>query len=38
MNNAYLSFILYKSSSEDEIGNVNVLRRRRTFRGQSLSP
>jgi len=28
----------YKSSSEDEIANVNVLRRHRTRRGQSLRP
>jgi len=28
----------YKSSSEDEIANVNVLRRHRTCRGQSLRP
>jgi len=27
-----------KSSSEDEIANVNVLRRHRTCRGQSLRP
>jgi len=29
---------MYKSSSEDEIANVNVLRRHRRCRGQSLRP
>jgi len=30
--------LYYKNSSEDEIANVNVLRRHRTCRGQSLRP
>jgi len=29
---------IYKDSSEDEVANVNVLRRHRTCRGQSLRP
>ena len=32
------NFTMNKSSSEDEIANVNVLRRHRTCRGQSLRP
>jgi len=33
-----VSRVTYKSSSEDEIAKVNVLRRHRTCRGQSLRP